>query len=73
MKRMKKKGFKMMTGCYYFNIKTGYNSNITIYRSNQEEAVYTFSNYLKQGKECEWLGQWEGKKFVDNDFEKLAS
>lgn len=69
----KKKGFKFTTGMYYFNIKTGYNSNITISRNKKEEAVYAFSNYLKQRKECEWLGQWEGNKFVENNFETLLA
>jgi len=69
----RKKGFKMTSGVYYFNIKTGYNTNITIFRNTREEAAYAFSNYLKQKKECEWLGQWEGNKFVDSDFDKVIA
>jgi hypothetical protein len=68
----RKKGFKMTEGVYYFNISGGYNNNITIFRNTREEAENAFSNYQKQHKECEWLGQWNGSKFIDSDFKKVA-
>lgn len=68
----KKKGFKMTPGYYFFNIKMGYQNNITISRKTREEAVYAFDNYLKQRKECQWLGQWNGKTFVDDVYNEAA-
>jgi len=61
-----RKHFKKTVGYYFFVIKMGHNSNITISRSNREEAIYAYENYLKQKKRCEWLGKWEGKKFSDD-------
>ena len=49
----------------------GYQNSITISRKNREEAAYAFSSYLKQGKDCEWLGQWDGKKFTDDKFSEV--
>lgn len=68
----KKKGFTMTPGLYYFNIKMGYQNTITISRKSKEEATYAYSSYLKQKKDCEWLGKWDGKKFVDNVFTEAA-
>ena len=69
----RKKGFKKSEGVYYFNIVAGYNNTITISRPTKEEAAYAFSNYLKQKKKenCEWLGQWNGKKFIDSDYKAI--
>lgn len=69
---MAKKGFKMTEGDYYFSIKTGYNSNIIIFRKTRGEAEYAYSNYVKQKKDIEWLGKWDGKKFIDSDFNNAA-
>ncbi|MEM6964822.1 MAG: hypothetical protein AAF573_08665 [Bacteroidota bacterium] len=68
----KKKNFTKAVGSYFFDIKMGFNNTITISRKNRKDAEYAFSNYLKQKKECEWLGKWDGKKFVDTDFNKAA-
>ena len=68
----KKKNFTKAVGNYFFDIKMGFNNTITISRKNREDAEYAFSNYLKQKKQCEWLGQWDGKKFIDTEFKKAA-
>lgn len=68
----RKKGFTMTPGFYFFNIKTGYQNTITISRKTKEEAVYAFTNYLKQRKECEWLGKWDGEQFVDDKIDIAA-
>lgn len=69
----KKKAFKKTTGHYFFNIKMGYQNTITISRNTKSEAVYAYNGYLKQKKECEWLGQWDGKQFIDTKFNKEAA
>jgi len=59
------KKFDYGEGVYYFNITSmGYNC-ITIHRKNRKEAMQTFENYKNVGKDVEWLGQWDGKKFID--------
>lgn len=68
----RKKAFKKTSGYYFFNIKMGYQNSITISRKTKKEAAHAFSNYLKQKKDCEWLGQWNGKKFVDAEFVDVA-
>lgn len=67
----KKKAFTKTPGLYFFDVNMGY-SSITISRKTRDEAVYAYSNYVKQKKDCEWLGQWDGKKFVDTDIKKAA-
>ncbi len=59
---MKKKNFKLGVGKYYFNIRNG-QQTILITRGEKSDAVYTFLSYLKNGKDCEWLGCWNGKSF----------
>lgn len=59
---MRKKNFKFAKGVYYFNVRNG-QQNITIKRANKNEAVQAFTSYKQIGKDCEWLGVWEGKKF----------
>lgn len=61
----KSKHYKMGVGRYFFNIKSGI-QNIVISRSTKEEAVNTFSMYKKVGKNPEWLGCWDGKKFQES-------
>ena len=68
----RKKGFKKTAGHYFFNIKMGYNNSITISRKTKEEASYAYSNYLGQKKDCEWLGKWDGKNFVDDKYVEAA-
>ncbi|MFK7773931.1 MAG: hypothetical protein AB8F94_17400 [Saprospiraceae bacterium] len=60
-----KKKFELGVGKYYFNIRNG-QQNITLSRAEKSDAVYTYLNYVQLGKDCEWLGKWEGKKFSDN-------
>lgn len=66
------KNFTKVVGAYFFNIKMGYNNSILVSRKTKEDAKYAFDNYLKQKKDAEWLGKWDGKKFVDTDL-KVAS
>lgn len=49
---------------YYFTIKSTPN-NITIFRKTYKAASDAFQQYRKLGKECEWLGKWNGKKFIE--------
>lgn len=69
----KRSHYKKTVGYYFFSIKMGYNNTITISRQNKKDAEYAFSNYLKQKKDCEWLGQWDGKKYIDNVFKNPAA
>ena len=55
----------MGVGTYYFNIKSGI-QNILISRNSKEEAVNSYLMYKKVGKDAEWLGCWDGKKFSDS-------
>lgn len=68
----KKKNFTMATGTYFFNVKMGFSNSITISRATKKEAEYAYANYLKQRKDCEWLGQWDGKKFIDTEYTVAA-
>ena len=62
------KKFAMGVGTYYFNIKSGINT-ITIHRKEKPDAIHTFQSYVKTGKDCEWLGKWDGKKFVETELD----
>ena len=68
----RKKAFKKITGHYFFNVRSGYQKNITISRKSQKEAYQAYRNYLKQRKECEWLGQWDGNQFIDTELRGAA-
>ncbi len=68
MARRSKK-FDYGKGKYYFDILNG-NSAITISRATKEEAVYALDNYIKIGKNTNWHGVWNGKKFEDTDPKK---
>jgi len=59
-----KKQFTLGVGKYYFNIRTG-QQNITICRTDKNDAIYAYLNYVEIGKDVEWLGRWEGKKFSE--------
>ena len=61
---MRNKNYKMTVGNYYFSIKSG-QQNITIYRNTETAARDAYENYVKVGKNAEWLGCWNGKKFVE--------
>jgi hypothetical protein len=66
-----KKSFALGEGKYYFTVKSIPN-NITMFRKTRESAVEAFRRYRSLGKECEWLGQWDGKKFVESNPPVLA-
>jgi len=54
----------MGKGKYYFTIKSTPN-NITMYRKTKKAAIDAYHRYQQLGKECEWLGKWDGKKFTE--------
>lgn len=60
-----KKNYVMGEGKYYFTIKSTPN-NITIFRNTKKAAADAFLKYKKLGKEVEWLGKWDGKKFQES-------
>ena len=68
----KSKAFKKTPGHYFFNIKMGYQNNITITRETKEEALFAYKNYQRQGKECQWLGLWDGDQFVETEQAETA-
>ena len=73
MPRRSTKRFEYGKGIYYFNIRTSANNAVTIKRKNKKQAVDAFAGYLRtQGDKCEWLGKWDGEKFVDDDWEKIS-
>ena len=59
-----KKNYAMGEGKYYYTIKSTPN-NITIFRKNKKAALDAFMTYKRLGKEIEWLGKWDGKKFTE--------
>lgn len=60
-----KKNFTMGKDKYYFTIKSTPN-NITMYRKSKQAATDAFTRYKRLGKEVEWLGKWDGKKFTES-------
>ena len=73
MARKSMKKFDFGKGIYYFNINKGFNSNITIKRIEKETAIEVYRNYLKTHKgSVEWLGKWDGKKFIEDNFDQLT-
>jgi len=72
MSRKKTKRFEYAKEVYYFNINKGYKNSITIKRMDKIKAIQAYNTYLiTQPKNCEWLGRWDGKKFIEDDFQKL--
>jgi len=67
-----KKHFTLGVGKYYFNIRTG-QQNITMSRADKKEATYAYLKYVELGKDVEWLGRWEGKKFSETTAPKKAA
>ncbi|MCP3931858.1 MAG: hypothetical protein GY705_22515 [Bacteroidetes bacterium] len=61
---MKKQYFKKGKDNYYFSIRSG-NQNIMIKRDTKEAAQRAYLNYIRIGKECEWLGKWTGKTYTE--------
>ena len=73
MSRRSLKKFDYGKGIYYFNINKGQNSNITIKRIEKKKAIEAYKQYVKSYQEkVEWLGKWDGSKFIENDLEKLS-
>ena len=73
MARRSLKKFDYGKDIYYFNINKGQNSNITIKRIEKSKAIEAYRSYVKSYQEkVEWLGKWDGSKFVENDIEKLG-
>ena len=56
------KKYSLGKGKYYFSINSGL-QKILIHRKSKNEAIQQYINYKKVGKDCEWLGCWNGKKF----------
>ena len=69
----RKSHFKKAVGSYFFNVKMGYNNTIIISRKTRSDAEYAFDNYVKQKKQIEWLGQWDGKKYQDSVYKSTAA
>lgn len=73
MGRPKTKTFSFAKGIYYMNINKAFRNSITIKRTDKKQALNAFAGYLKtQNNNCEWLGKWDGKKFIENDYEALV-
>jgi len=74
MSRPRTKKFEFGKGIWYFNIRKGFNNNITIKRLEKKVAVDAYKQYLKtQPENCAWLGIWNGKKFEEGDFAKVEA
>lgn len=59
----KTKKFDYAVGKFYFNVHNGAQT-ITIHRVEKNTALESFKSYQKVGKRAEWLGEWDGKKFI---------
>lgn len=71
MARPSTKRFEYAKGVYYFIIKNGFNNEITINRKEKDKAIYAFKGYMHSHPgRTNWLGKWDGKKFIENSFEK---
>ena len=64
------KKFDYGENIYYFNIRTTGQSSITIKRKDKQKAIQSFLGYKDVGKDVEWLGKWDGKKFGDTSTPK---
>lgn len=74
MARRSTKKFDFGEGIYYFEIKKGFNNSIAIKRTTVEKALEAYNMYLKTQKDnCQWLGKWDGKKFIDEDVDALLA
>lgn len=61
---MRRKNFELGKGKYYFNILSG-PQKVTIHRTEKHKAIQTYQSYIRLGKDCEWLGMWDGQKFQE--------
>ena len=74
MARPSSSKFSFGKGIYYFNIKKGYNNSIIIKRTTKKNAVDAYQSYLKIHKDnCEWMGKWDGKKFIEDNVDSLVN
>ena len=64
------KKFDFGENIYYFNIRSTGQSSITIKRKNKHQAIQSFLGYKDVGKDVEWLGKWDGKKFTETSLPK---
>ena len=72
MARRPTKKFEFAKDVYYFNLNKDFGPPITLNRRTQKEAVQAYSRYLRTyAEKCEWLGRWDGKKFIEDNFPKL--
>ena len=62
---MRRKKFEMGVGKYYFNVLSG-PQTVTIHRIEKDQAINMYQTYVKLGKNCEWLGKWNGKGFDES-------
>lgn len=60
----KKKGFDFGKGKYYLII-VDFLNNIIFYRLDKVVVVRVYEYYNVIGKKVEWLGKWDGKKFIE--------
>lgn len=61
----------MGVGKYYFNVNSG-NSSILIHRDTKRDALLQYQSYKRIGKDCEWLGNWNGKSFDESSLPSSA-
>ncbi|MEL6831841.1 MAG: hypothetical protein AAFP77_02565 [Bacteroidota bacterium] len=61
----RKKGFDYGKGKYYLTI-VDFPNNITFHRLDKTAAVRAYEHYIAIGKKIEWLGKWDGKKFIES-------
>ena len=73
MARRSTKKFEFGKDIYYFEINKGYQSSITIKRTTKEKALEAYRSYSKNQQKVLWLGKWDGKKFIDDNYEKLIA
>jgi hypothetical protein len=73
MKKSKLKlKFPLGKGNYYFRIQSGL-QKILIHRKKKEEAIRKVLQYQTLGKNCEWLGRWDGKEFTESNLSELSA
>ena len=66
------KKFDYGESIYYFNIRSTGQSSITIKRKDKKQAIQSFLDYKHVGKDVEWLGKWDGKKFQETTTPKVV-
>ncbi len=71
MNKVPKKGFSWSKGKYYLTIKDS-PRNITLFRKSKNDAVFIYSRYKQEGKDIEWLGCWNGKKFEETSISEAV-